>query len=288
MDADWFLNIIESGDACSLLFLVLCLAFVGVRVIESRSDLACWGRRIGMLTLLAYVIFRCITNSPTAPEELLWIIFRGLLAAAFLTTITWILLPVIVAAWSVTGARFVTASRTAMQVSKKRQHERQVAEQHRQEQLARTREFERSAPERNRLQREAEARARVERNAAETTARRREEARLRSELFYERYARQLTASFPRERFEQFMERYLNDETAPDLVEQREQLLKEMILDSLGTTTAPKFDSIADLAAFFAGIRREIGRLPHSDDVKDVYLVQVNKQEDEALRKILKP
>ena len=288
MMSDWFLDIIESDDACSVLFLVMCLGFVGVRVQSLRPDLACWGRRIGMLTLLAYVIFRCITNSPTAPEELLWIFLRGLLAAAFLTSITWILLPAIVGAWSITGARLLKVSSTTLQATKQRQHEQQVAEQHRHEHLARTREFERSAPERDRLQSEAEARAKVERDAAETARRRREEARLRSELSYERHARQLSASFPRERFEQFMDRYLSAETPPELVEQREQLLKEMIVDSLGTNPAPKFASMTDLAAFFAARRREIDELPHDEDAKDAYRIQLNKQEDEALRKLLKP
>ena len=120
------------------------------------------------------------------------------------------------------------------------------------------------------------------------TRRRCHEARLRSDLLYERNARLLAGSFSRERFEQFMNRYLGNDTSPDLVEKREQLLREMIMDSLGTTPAPKFASMTDLAAFFAARRHEISALPHADDVKDAYIVQLNKQEDEALRRFLKP
>ena len=90
--------------------------------------------------------------------------------------------------------------------------------------------------------------AEAERLAAQQ---RREEARLRSELLYDRHARQLAASFPHERFEQFVERYMGEGTSPELVEQREELLKEMIIDTLGTATAPKFASMTDLAASFA-------------------------------------
>ena len=116
----------------------------------------------------------------------------------------------------------------------------------------------------------------------------REEAILRSELFYERHSRQLAGSFDRGRFEQFVERYMSDGTAPELVEQREQLLKEMIVDSLGKSPALKFASMTELAAFFAARRQEIEELPHDEDAKDAYRIQLNKQEDEALRKLLKP
>jgi hypothetical protein len=117
---------------------------------------------------------------------------------------------------------------------------------------------------------------------------RREDARLRCELFYERYARQLAGAFDRERFEAFVERYMGENVAPDLIEHREQLLKDMIIDSLGKSPTPKFASMTELAAFFAARRQEIEELPHDEDAKDAYRIQLNKQEDEALRKLLKP
>ena len=132
---------------------------------------------------------------------------------------------------------------------------------------------------------EEQRHANVEQHAAQQ---RREEARLRSDLLYERHARQLAASFPRERFVQFVERYMGEGTAPDLVEQRELLLKEMILDSLGTATAPKFPTMTELATFFEARRQEINQLPHDEYIKDTYRTQLNKQEDEALRRFLKP
>lgn len=288
MDFNWFLNIIEDGDLCSSLFLLLILYWIGGHVVNSYPGLARWGWRVALGVFLNYVAFRVITLAPTTPEELLWIVLRGLMAAAFVSALTWILLPVCMAIWTATGRRFIAAARVASETARKHQHETHLAEQRRQEQLTRTLEFERLAPERQLQQKEAEARARVERDAAETASRRREEAQLRSELLYERHARQLTSSFPRERFEQFMDRYLSADTPPELVERREQLLKEMILDSLGTTTAPKFASMTELAAFYADQRKEIEKLPHDEDAKDAYRIQLNKQEDEALRKLLKP
>ena len=284
----WFLNMIEDGDLCSSLCLLLVLGWIGGQVVRSRPELTRWGWRGALGVFLAYVGFRIVTFTPTNAEDMLSILLRGVLAAAFATALIWILLPVCVSIWTLTVARLMDSARISSHAAKKQENERQLAEQRRQEQLTRDLEFERSAPERERLRREAEARVRVERDEALTASRRREEARLRSELLYERHARQLAASFPRERFEQFMERYMGEATPPDLVEQRELLLKETILDSLGTATIPKFASMTDLAAFFAARRLEIDELPHDEEAKDAYRIQLNKQEDEALRKLLKP
>lgn len=288
MDIAWFLNLIENGDICSSVFLLLVLAWIGAIVARSRPESAPWGRRCALGVLLTYVAFRICTFSPTAPDELLWILLRGMLAAAFAASLTWILLPVGMTMWSFTGRRLISLSRAASKTERQRLHDQQVAEQRRREQLARELELMRAAPERERHQREAEALAGVERERVESANRRREEAQLRCELIYERHARQLTGSFPRDRFEQFVERFMGEPVPPELVEQREQLLKEMIVDSLGTNPAPKFSSMTELAAFFAARRKEIEELPHDEDAKDAYRIQLNKQEDEALRKLLKP
>ncbi len=288
MNSSWFLNIIENGDLCSSIMLLFCLSCIGSRAVESQPELMPWGARAGFTALLAYVAFQWPTFCPTSPEELLWILLRGLLAAAYATTLTWILLPVVVVVWRFTGRRIVESVRAASLARKKRKEQRHAATLRSQERQAIVRPSSPLSPELEQQQREAESMARVAREAEETASRRREEARLRSDLLYERNARLLAGSFSRERFEQFMNRYLGNDTSPDLVEKREQLLREMIMDSLGTTPAPKFASMTDLAAFFAARRQEISDLPHADDVKDAYIVQLNKQEDEALRRFLKP
>ena len=187
-----------------------------------------WGARAGFAALLAYVAFQSPTFCPTSPEELLWILLRGLLAAAYATTLTWILLPVSVVVWRFTGRRIVEIVRAESIARKKRQEQRHAAtlrSQERQPIVVPSRPL---SPELEEQQREAELMARVAREAEETASRRREEARLRSELLYERHARQLTAAFPRERFEQFIERYMGEATSPDLVEQRELLLLHIL------------------------------------------------------------
>ena len=288
MNPSWFLNIIEDGDFCSLLCLLLCLSVIGRRTIHSWPALATWSRRVGLATLFAYACFRGMTQCPTTPDQLLEILLRGLLGAAFATNLSWIVLPVCAEVWSITGGCLLTAARNASQAAQKRHLERKIAEQRRQIQQVIPRMPEQPTPDQIQEQDRANALARIESELAETASRVREEARLRCELLYERHARQLSGSFPRERFVQFVERYMGEGTSPDLVEQRELLLKEMILDSLGTATAPKFATMTELAAFFEARRQEIENLPHDEEIKDTYRTQLNRQEDEALRKFLRP
>lgn len=288
MDLNWFLHFIEVSDISSLLLLLVCLALVGSRVIQSRPDLVGWARRIAMTTLLAYTAFRCVTLSPTTPDDLLWILLRGLLSAALAMTVSWTLLPVGMTIWAETFGRLSHAVSVSASNAESRRREREHAAQRQKADLVVSPLIAPLTEEQLREQRDAEARNRIDREAAETASRRREESRLRSELLYERHSRQLTASFPRERFQQFVEKYMGPETAPELVEQREQLLKEMIVDSLGTNTTPKFSTMTELAAFFESRRREIDNLPHDDQIKDTYQTQLNRQEDEALKRFLKP
>lgn len=288
MDLHWIINFIEIGDISSLLFLLVCLALLGSRVIQSRPDLLVWSRRIALTTLLAYTAFRCVTLSPTTADDLLWILLRGLLAAALAMTVSWTLLPAGMTIWTETMGRLAHAVSASASHAQRRRTEREHAAQRSQADRVAAALSQPLTEEQLRERRDTEARLRIDRQAAETAMRQREESRLRTELLYERHARQLSASFPRERFEQFVERYMGPDTAPELVEQRELLLKEMIVDSLGTNTAPKFPTMTELAAFFEVRRQEIEKLPHDENVKDNYRTQINRQEDEALRRFLKP
>jgi hypothetical protein len=82
---------------------------------------------------------------------------------------------------------------------------------------------------------------------------------------------------------------MHDGLAAEFVEQRDELLKETIRETLGTSDSqtPKFRSVTEIAAYFEGRRQELQELPHGEEVIDHYRVQINKQEDEALRRFLK-
>lgn len=267
------LDVIRLEETIEILLLVILLIFIGGQMTQRESEVFRKARRFSAAVFLLYAVIGVFVLSPSGMTEILIIVLRASLAAGLGFGLALILFAPV--AYLIEQARTFISKRTPKPLAIPNPPPLPpiqymipvVDERERQQQL------------------EEQKLAEAQRLSAEQ---RREEARLRSDLLYERHARQLAASFPRERFVQFVERYMGERTAPDLVEQRELLLKEMILDSLGTATAPKFPTMTELATFFEVRRQEINQLPHDEYIKDTYRTQLNKQEDEALRRFLKP
>ncbi len=267
------LDFIRLEEAVELCILAALFAFIGGQMARLDSETYVSARRITAAVFFLYTVFGIYAWGPTSVTELLLICIRALLASglafglALLTLAPTVFLISQAKAFIPKKSKVLSLAPTPPHTPVIEPRSPQVSDQERQEVLEERR---------------------LEENERLLAEQRREEARLRSELLYERHARQLASSFPRDRFEQFMERYMGEATSPDLVEQRELLLRETILDSLGKSPAPKFSSMTELAEFFAARRLEIDALPHDEDAKDAYKVQLNKQEDEALRKLLQP
>ncbi len=275
--------------------IALLLIRIGEVAVHNRGDLDRLSHQLSWAHGGLTGVLLVIRTEPASAADLLWILLRSVLASRICLGAWAIVLFLGSELWSATIGRVFEAIRDAKLKSTLRRLQEGnarmsqiLAEQERRQQRETALEWQRTAPERERQRLEAEARTRSERGAAEQAERRREEARLRSELLYQQHARQLGASFPRKRLDQFIERYLGDDATPDEVEQRERMLKQMMLDSLGTSTPVKFTAMSELAAYYQARREEIDRLPHDEEVKDTYRIQLNKQEDEALRRMLKP
>ncbi len=260
-----------------------------------RIDLYVLSRRFGWgHGGLAFVLVVARMN-PRTSGDLLWILLRSMVACAIGTGL-WAMLLVLLERVCFEPIRAIRFARWAarLKVATDQMKLADAAyERQRQERAERNRElvaleWARTAPERERLRLAVENRQLIDADASKRASQRREESRLRSDLVYQQYARQLGPAFPRKRFDQFIERYLSDDVSPEEVERREQQLKQMMLDSLGTSTPTKFSSVTELAAYFRDRREEIDNLPHDEEVKDTYRIQLNKQEDEALRRLLKP
>ncbi len=269
-----------------IILLAMILFMLGSAAIGGRQDLMLLSRKLGWVhggATLGLLVYR---EQPAETDELLRILLRSLLAA-WLGLGSWrIVLPVLAGLYDRTiGISARKLNQTVRRSLTKLKPKPQIIATVPQPVQPET-DTERQA--REQRKRESELQARILREAEADARRRREESRLRCDLLYERHARQLSGSFRRERFEQFIDRYMNDQTDPDLVEQREKLLKEMIVDSLGSANTAKFASITELATYFDARRQEIDNLPHPAEVKEAYQIQLNKQEDEALRRLIKP
>lgn len=288
METDWFLNIIENGDLCSTLFLLLVLCWIGGYSVASRPDLKRWGWRAAFGVMLSYSIFRGITHTPTTPEELLQILLRGLLAAAFVGSITRILLPALITVWSVTGGRIFAAIRNTLVAIRKQHRERKVSAKRRREESARARDFEEMAPEREQLQLEAERRECVARESVAIAIRRREDARSEVELFFNVNAPELKNRFTREMLDDYVSRYMGDDKAPELVEERAATLLKAIQQHLDKVVSPirnlSFDQI--LAAFEAR-KNKIQQSTLDDNDKTTLLIQLDEEREAAVQQAIR-
>lgn len=283
-----FLTIVE-GDSVAALFLLLFLYFLATKVIERARHLAPWGGRCGLAAWFLYLIVRGFPQSPQNAEEMLGYVLRAFLAAGFVCVITWLLVPVIVFLWTRSFGRAIRFCRSRW--AARRRHHIELLSQRLSLDAQRRAEEQRrlEAPALERQRHEAAQQAAIVAEQRAVAQKRREDGRLRCELLYERHAQQLLTYFPRKRFAQLLDRYLHDRVPADEIEQREQWVKEAIRESIGAETSktPKFQSVAEIAAYFEARRKELEQLPHSEEVIEHYIVQINKNEDDALRKFLK-
>ncbi len=282
---NWLFRLIEGTDLFSLLLLLAVLSWIGATVIAGCPDLQALSRRIAYFVFIGYVGFRGYTHHPTGAENLLVIVLRGLIAAGYAISICWILLPLLNSFKEWLARHVVIQPLIAHRDVLKPIENQQITSTAPPEQVATIRSDmpteDAAVIEERRLRDEAENSRRL------AERKRREEALLRVELLYERRARELSTVFPRDRFDAFVKKYMNDEVSVEWVEEREKLLQETIADAVGTMNDIKFDSLQSLATYFDQRREEIRAMSVSDDVRDAYEVQLNKQEDAALRKFLR-
>ncbi len=281
----WILHIVEDTNLFSILLLLLVLSWVGGAIIAERAELAAIARRVSYCVFIGYLGFRCYTHRPGGAEMLLTIVLRGLITAGYTISICWILLPLF------SALRVWLARQLVIQplIASVRPSPITASDSVVATVVSEPAPAFRPAPSPEDVAQIEEERRRVEEENSRRLAerKRREESLLRVELLYERRARELSSIFPRERFDAFVKKYMNDEMSVEWIEEREKLLQDTIADAVGAMTDIKFDSLQALADYFEQRRAEIKAMSIADDVRDSYIVQLNKQEDAALRKFLR-
>lgn len=137
--------------------------------------------------------------------------------------------------------------------------------------------YERAAPERERQERERAG-----------AQRRRAEARAECEVYFSLHAPEIAGRFPKAEFAEFMTRHLGDEHSPEYVERRAEQLLALMRKHLERVKSPielkSLDEI--LAAFDDRIRRVRESALHEKD-KEVILVDLEQEREEAVRKALR-
>jgi hypothetical protein len=268
------LDILDHGDPCSLLLLIVILTLLGRKMVMDQPVAYLWGLRLAAGAFVAYVAYAIIRFSAWSDEDLVRVALRGLLAAGLALGATWILLPTAAFACHYTVGTFLESARRWFGAAKRQAAERKARREEEERRKQAQEEYERTAPERERARQEAEARA----QAAAEAQRRREEARATLELFFALHAPELGDRFTRSMFESYVARHLGHDHPPEYVELRAQQLRDalqQLLDKL--EPASRRLSLEELTQWYQSMRQKIEALPIDDRSKRTQIAQLNER-----------
>ncbi len=263
-------------DACSVLLVVALLLFLGHRVVQ-QSELRAVGLRIGFCASLLNLLGLAVQSVPANLEQWLPYLVKALVTGGVTTGVAWILLP----AWSFIHACTLGKwYRDTRGFFGRRQMLYNERLRLRREQEA----WRQQAPQRELERQQALAQA----HAAGEARRRREQARFDITTLYDLHSQEIHARFPRERLEKLIDHYLSDDRPDDEIDHYAQHLKQLLGQHFNLAAPPpRFATLPEIATHYTVHRSEIDALPYDDDVKDTLRIVIAKQEEDAIRELLR-
>jgi hypothetical protein len=94
------LHIVNDGNAVAVSWLIVILACVGSKMVESSIAARQWGWRSSAAAFVAYSIYGSVTFHPAEVEDWIHIVIRGLLAGGLTLGTSWIVLAVLATVWN--------------------------------------------------------------------------------------------------------------------------------------------------------------------------------------------
>jgi len=83
-------GLIDEGNLCGLLAVLLIMAGVGQRMVQNQQELQLWGVRIAAIAFVVFTIMRIIEFGVPTTSDLLSALMVGLLAGALVLGPAWI------------------------------------------------------------------------------------------------------------------------------------------------------------------------------------------------------
>lgn len=292
----YFVRMVQTGDVCSLLFLIAVFSYVGHFVVATEPELRLWGLRMAAAAFVMYVVYGAIQLGTPDANALTGVVLRALAVGGLMLGVSWILLPALAFLKRQCTRATKSAKWKAEQRRRKRNEKRRQREAERQRKRAQ-KEWERSAPERERAARQAEERRRRDREqqqareqAAQRAKRHRDDAKFACQLLYDRLTPEQRQQFRREDFDAYFESFLTNSHTPDEIQERSNQLQAMIrdcFDPLGDKSK-RFSDIKEIADTFQHRREEIESLGYDPRMKEALLMLIAKEEQTAIRELLSP
>lgn len=255
------LNMLHHGDVCSTVALIVVLALLGGKMVESHPTLRTWGVRAATAALLLYCVYACLTFAPATADAFLWITIRGLAAAGLVLGPVWIALTVTKFGYTHTVVVLLEKLQTWRHLAGMRAKERadrRAAEERRQREQQ---QYQLSATEREGLRQEAEARAKAEAEAKK----RKEDLRLQCQFFFNLHEADIGNRFKREFFDDYLARYLGNDRPLEEAEERANHLLDQLRQALETANPKpvvnRFDTLEGIDEWFHAERAKVEAMP---------------------------
>jgi len=249
-----FLQLIDTGDPCSLLFLVMFLLVISMHFVRSKEIIRLWSVRLGFLSLVAYLVREVWMFGVEDPDRLIAATFRASLSAGLVTAAFGLVLPVAIAlCWDFTVSAFLRHLRAQYRVFKSQRRQIQV----------------RGSDSDSTLQRQRREQQNEERRMSQIDGNRRR-ATARADVF--RHFAALKSSigdrFTQDQLEKYVADFMGDEHPSEDVENRGSQLIEMLteLTSEPASGSEKI-SLEQLASWFVDQKKRIDALPLDEIIK---------------------
>ncbi len=280
------LDLIDSGDLCSLTFLILIIIVAGGAMVNSQEKLHLWGKHAAAAAFVYYAAYGWYTFQPATAEDWIGITIRGAFAAGLVLGLSWIVLAIIAFVYRYTAENPIRTARNWMSRGKSRRAQQEEAE--RRQRGAEIRERQR----RDQAGREAAARERAAQaqaaKASQEAQHKSKFARTGCELLYNGYAAELESLLPRKEFERFLKKHLSGSQSPEHIDRYATLLKKTIQRYLkiAKRRPSSFKNIPEIAGHFQDARKEIDELPYDEETKQTLVAHLSMAEEQAIERFL--
>ena len=248
------IQLIESSNPLTLIFVIWILAHVGHRIVQEEPRWHKWGLQLSALAFVAFGLYQVIHDPPSAADDLLPMLLQSLAFGGLVLGVSWILLPVVGVLIDRTIVVVVRRLRSSIAAETRRRQELRMQSQTHREREDAAREYARSAPERQRQLILAE----VERQRAADEQNRRDKARADCLRLFLLLARDVKSRFTRKMFDEYASGYLSDNRPADDVEGHAEKLKLLMQQHYDKIEPPKkFRSLQDVACWFQSEKKNL-------------------------------
>lgn len=280
---------LDSGDFCSLSFVVVLSVAVAAAAVGTQKRLNAIARKYAGLGFVMYVVGRLWRDGLHNVDDLIFTTLSGFCAA----TLTYAAAGVVLRTGLVASELLLSPMEFLRNIGRRKSLRIAAAEREKRREIdRRNREAVWTAREQEKakLARQQATVRRQRQAGAAADASKRAAFRFACELCYSQHRPAIDEKLPPEEFQRLLAMHLSDDFGVATVEANAEKLRTLIEGAGASDSAQAsspFESIGDIAAHFAAKRSEIAELPYDEEIRETLLLEVDEAEQKTLALFLR-